>query len=402
MGVIGVVGVLSFHEGWDVVKVIKYPLMALKHRGNGQYFIATLSDDLRTGLVNDLEFKGFSGWTALACAYIDESSVGVVKCSDVTVAYCVEGQELKPEDVCGLVNNGKQPETQSSVIALTSDGRLMGFRPSGGLRNLALGAYGFDLAIISNETSAINAIGGSVRRFIEPGTLVTISRNSVEFNGGTGREGKVCSLELIYMARPDSEVDGHSVYAFRVSLAKRMAKGIRVNVDSVVGVPETGVLYAVKVGESLSKPVELALSIIERRRSALTSEITDKLSSIHLKVNPVVNAIRGKRLLLIDDSLVSGLTIKEISQALRHRAGVKEIHVAIASPRIVRRCPYGINMPPDEQLLANAFPNDEDLIKLLEVDSISWLQLSDLIEAAEDVGIRGGSLCIECFLRRRS
>jgi len=402
VGIVGVVGVLSFHEGWDVVKVIKYPLMALKHRGNGQYFIATLSNDLHAGLVNETEFKGFSGWAALACTYIDESSVGVVKCSNVTTAYCIEGQDLKPEDICSLVNEGKPPKAHSSVVALTSDGRLIGFRPSSGLRNLTLGAYGFDLAIISNETSAVNAIGGSVRRSIEPGVLVTVSRDNVEFNGVVNRDGKVCSLELIYMARPDSEVDEHSVYVFRVNLAKRIVKRIRVNVDSVVGVPETGVLYAVKVGESLGKPIELALSTIERRRSALTSEMMGKLSSIHLKVNPVVNAIRGKRILLIDDSLVSGLTIKEISQALRHRAGVKEIHVAIASPRIVKHCPYGVNMPPDEQLLANAFPNDEDLIKLLEVDSISWLQLSDLIEAAEDTGIRRGNLCVECFLRGKT
>lgn len=168
------------------------------------------------------------------------------------------------------------------------------------------------------------------------------------------------------------------------------------NFDVVIGMPETGVIYGLKVAEALRKPFEYALMNIERRRSALRKDLIDKLSSIHLKLSPVTSAVRGRRVLLIDDSLLTGLSIKEASQVLRHRAGVSEVHVAIASPRMVRSCPYGIDMPPNNQLLTNTF-NDEDAQKVLEVDSLTWLSLEDLYEAADEVGIGRGGICTYCM-----
>ncbi|MGC8544037.1 MAG: phosphoribosyltransferase family protein, partial [Vulcanisaeta sp.] len=111
-----------------------------------------------------------------------------------------------------------------------------------------------------------------------------------------------------------------------------------------------------------------------------------------------ISRVRGKRVLLVDDSLLTGLSVKETSQVLRHRAGSNEVHVAIASPKVVRSCPYGIDMPPDDELLANTF-NDEDAQKVLEVDSLTWVGLEDLYSVADELGIGKDNLCTHCFRR---
>lgn len=325
---------------------------------------------------------------------------GMVRCGDVHVAYCLEGLVIRPLDVCRLINNEAGPLQYTSLIALTSNGELIAHRPIAGLRNLVLGAYGFDLAMISNESSAIGALGGEVRTFIRPGSTVKINRLNLTIRNYLGSSrGRLCALEFIYLSRPDSEIDGHSVYEFRRALARLLAKRLadRVgDIDAVVGMPETGIIYGLKVAEALKRPFEYALISIERRRSALRKDILDRLASVHLKLSPVVSAIRAKRILLVDDSLLTGLSIKEASQVLRHRAGASEVHVAVASPRIVRPCPYGVDMPPSNQLLANTF-NDKSAQGVLEVDSLTWSTLEDLYVAASEVGIDRDGLCTYCF-----
>jgi amidophosphoribosyltransferase len=402
MGTAGLLGVLSFHEGWDIGDVIRYGLSALRHRGE-VYLVSVLSNEgLLTKRLDDVKDIDVNGWAGIACSATDDSVFGVIKCGNVDVAYCYEGQEINEGEICDIVLNGKAPGKSLVLLALTSNGHLVGYRSVDGRRALSLGAYGFDLAYMSNETAAISAAGGAVRTPVRPGSIIDISRYVVrELRAvNSDEDPKLCSLEFIYMSRADSEIDGHSVYAFRKALAQRLAARLRGRIadstDLVVGVPDTGTLYALKVGEALGKPVELALMNVERRRSAIMDEITTRRSIIHLKVNPIIKELRGRRVLLIDDSLLSGLTIKEVSQILRHRAGVREVHVGIASPRIARACPYGVTMPPTRTLLARVFREDKELIKVLEVDSITWASIDDLTNTARDVGITG-KLCMECF-----
>jgi len=404
MGTAGFLGVLSFHDGWDMSKVLKYGLLALRHRGETHWVSVLTNSGLAAKKLNEVGDIDVNGWAGIACSTTDDSLFGVVKCGDADVAYCYEGQGISEGEVCDIVLNGRAIEKSLTLLALTSNGRLVGYRSVDGRRTLALGAYGFDLAYISNETAAINAVGGAVRTFIRPGSVIDISRYVVRETRVVNHveNPRLCPLELIYLSRADSEVNGYSVYAFRKALARRLATRLRGktarDVDIVIGVPDTGILYALKVGEALGKPVELALMNIERRRSALIDESAMRQATVHLKITPVVKELRGKRVLLIDDSLLSGLTIKEVSQVLRHRAGVKEVHVGIASPRITKSCPYGVTMPPTEMLLTRVFRIDEELIKVLEVDSITWVLIDDLVNAARETGIME-ELCLECFLR---
>ncbi|WP_243679291.1 phosphoribosyltransferase family protein [Vulcanisaeta distributa] len=396
------VGVTSFHDGWNVSELMKYAVPVLRHRGDdGWAAIFSKGNGLTTFQVKEGN-NALSGEAGLLCLSTNSDSRGVVRCGDADVAYCLEGLVIRPEDVCRLIDNEVKALSYTSLIALTSNGELIAHRPITGLRNLVLGAYGFDLAMITNESSAIGALGGDVRTFIRPGSTIRVSRLNLSIIEGlnNSRGGRLCAVEFIYLSRPDSEIDGYSVYEFRRVLASKLAGRLMDRMsdfDVVIGMPETGVIYGIKVAEALRKPFEYALMNIERRRSALRKDLIDKLSSIHLKLSPVTSAVRGgKRVLLIDDSLLTGLSIKEASQVLRHRAGVSEIHVAIASPRIVRSCPYGVDMPPNNQLLTNTF-NDEDAQRVLEVDSLTWLSLEDLYEAADEVGIGRDYICTYCM-----
>jgi amidophosphoribosyltransferase len=305
----------------------------------------------------------------------------------------MEGRVADPREVCSVINGA--PLEYTTVLALTSSGEIVVSRASSGLRTMHLGSYGFDLALLSNETPGISIVGGSVRRSLRPGEVMRLSRFRVRSTGGIG-DGRFCALELIYISRNDSQIDGISTYGFRVELAERLASRIRVNVDSVVGVPDTGLLYGVKLAQALGRPADLSLVMTERRRSALIEDQLDRMASVQLKASPVVDSLRGRRVLLVDDSLISGLTIKTLSQLLRHRAGAREIHVAIASPRIVRQCPYGVNMPSEEYMLSNVF-SDEEITRIMEVDSVTWLEPEDLEHVGEKFGIQG-RICMECFL----
>ncbi|ADY02138.1 Amidophosphoribosyltransferase [Vulcanisaeta moutnovskia 768-28] len=393
---------ISFHEGWDVSKILRYALPALRHRGNDTAWVALLSNDNKF-IIREVREDGNipSGWAGLLCLYTNEASRGFIKCGNTDIAYCIEGIVVDPTEVCRLVTGDSKTLAYTSLIALTSDGELIAYRPITGLRNLVLGAYGFDLAIISNESSTINALGGEVRLFVSLGTIVRASRLNLSVSRVAGNfRGKRCIMEFIYLSRLDSEIDGYSVYEFRRALARRLALRLanKIDADVVIGMPETGIIYGIKVAEIMGKTFEYALLNIERHRSALREDILDKISSVHLKLSPVINVIKGKRVLLVDDSLLTGISIKEASQVLRHRAGAREVHVAIASPRIVRSCPYGIDMPPDNQLLANAFSNYADAQRVLEVDSLTWSDLNDLYAAADESGIGRDSLCTYCLV----
>ncbi len=320
MVVAGVIGVVSFHDGWDVGEILRYALPVLRHRGDDAWAVTLGKGGVLTGRQVRDEDQIPSGEAGLLCLGTDGDARDIVRCGHADVAYCLEGLIVRPQDVCRLINGEVKAFPYTSLVALTSDGELIAHRPITGLRGLAIGAYGFDLAMVSNESSAIDALGGDVRTFIRPGSTVRISRLNLTIQEGPGgSRGRLCAMEFIYLSRPDSVFDGHPIYEFRRALAVKLAGRLmgRVDdVDIVIGMPETGVIYGIKVAESLRKPFEYALINIERRRSALRRELLDKLSSIHLKLSPVTSAVSGRRVLLIDDSLLTGLSIKERPRSL--------------------------------------------------------------------------------------
>ena len=201
-------------------------------------------------------------------------------------------------------------------------------------------------------------------------------------------------MELIYLARPDSIIDGVEVYSFRRELGRVLAKNFEHKVDCVVGVPETALPYALGFSEEVGARLELGfVATGARRRSALQLNPLEKIVAIQLKMSPVKSVFRGKRVAVIDDSLVTGSTVKTVVQILRNRVGAKEVHVLIASPPIVGECPYGVLALKREELLA-ANLDRETTLKYIEADSLTWIPLKAFTEVAKKFGL---NMCARCF-----
>jgi amidophosphoribosyltransferase len=198
----------------------------------------------------------------------------------------------------------------------------------------------------------------------------------------------------LYLARHDAIVDGVSAYEFRKHLGRELAKYLESDVDVVVGVPETALPYAIGFAEVINKPFEMAfMATGGRRRSMLFSDPFEKIVSIHLKMNPIRGVLEGKRVALVDDSMVTGSTIKTVSQILRFRVGVPEVHLFIASPPLIMPCPFSVLRLDMKGLLAANL--SQSLARdYLEVDSLHWLSKEDVDRVASRFGLK---LCGKCF-----
>jgi len=282
-----------------------------------------------------------------------------------------------------------------TYVELRRDGVVIARRGTP-LWHLALGAHGFDFIVVATESAAIEILGGSLRRSLLPGETVEISEMYVR-SSREDTSGPLCALELIYTSRPDSRIDGVEVAAARERAARLLASKITFDVDVVTGIPETGAYYAASLAAALGKPYVPAFVVTERGRSALLDETLERVAAAQLKAGIIESAVRDRRVLLVDDSLISGMTIKLASQLLRHKAGALEVYAAIAAPPLRRRCPHGLKMPPESHMLFNAV-GPADAMHVLEVDGLVYLTPGELEAALGETGLQ---VCTLCMRRER-
>ncbi|MEM0249054.1 MAG: phosphoribosyltransferase family protein [Ignisphaera sp.] len=416
----GLLTIYAFDELWNLSNILRYGLMALQHRGS-QYYVACTneSNSLKCYEDEDIDVaKKISSHVTIASTYSYQTEnlfdvkksdgyeiVAIVDrpwsaISDFTSALVLSLKNSRNR-IDAFRNTIKTFQTDHSVsipslMVLTSDREVFVWRGPQGFTTFALGSYGFDMAIASSESVAIDILGGDLKRFLGCGEGVYISRYlfktfSTDFSNG---HSGVCLFELLYLSRHDSIVHGISVYEFRKALGTELAKYLDREVDVVVGVPETALPYAIGFANSIQKAFDMAfVATGGRRRSMLASDPFEKIVAIHLKMNPIRSSLEGKRIAIVDDSMVTGSTMKTVSQILRFRVGVKEIHLFIASPPLVHGCPYNV-MRLDVQNLLAANLSKELAKSYLEVDSLHWLSKEDVDRVARRFGIR---FCGKCF-----
>ncbi|MEM1570869.1 phosphoribosyltransferase family protein [Pyrobaculum sp.] len=375
----GLLAIYSFAGEINLYPLVYYGLRAMANRGEvavayllGRRGLERLEVDLSREEPRDVR-----GVAAVGCVYTED-------CCRVEgdVAYCAFGRgEVKPG----------APSDAAAYVALTADGVLYAYRPPR-LWHLAVGVHGFDFALIATETAAIEVLGGEVRRSLRGGELLKITRLGVVSTGGE-QPGEVCAMEYVYSSRLDSEIDGVEVAEVRARLGEALAAKVKNSLDVIVGVPDTGLYYAAWVAEKLGVRHVPGFVSTVRKRSALLDDVRDRVSAIQLKANVVKHAARGMRVLVIDDSLISGLTLRHIAQLLRLRAGAKEVHAAVAAPPLRSQCPYGVKMPPDSHMVFNHLQQDT-VTKALELDGLYYLTLEEFQRA---IGVR---VCTLCFKRR--
>ena len=421
----GIFSVYAFDEVWRVAKIVYYGLMALNHRGQSGCGMCLYSGKL-TVLESDIGYVDVAfnveelidkeGWIGLGWVYSSTGKTAKTIRVDSGSSICIFYQTLSDHEVekvgkilqifrkdvdkgTELLNElSRELRKPISFIMLTEDGDLYAYRDPSGLKPIHIGAYGFDLGIISTESSAIECVGGDPRADLTPGSTIHFSKYYVERSTvQDAKNRKYCALEYIYYSRLDSTVDNIAIYEFRRALSQIVARRAPVNVDVVIGVPETGIVYALEISKIIGR--EFCLGFVQtgrRVRSALVQDYLERLIGVQLKMSPIRSVMQGKSILLVDDSLLKGVTLRSIVQYLRNRVGVREIHVLVASPPIKYECPFGMDVPSRQELLC-ANVSLEDLPKVLDVDSITFASLEDLYDAFSRFGVKREHICTYCM-----
>ncbi len=290
-----------------------------------------------------------------------------------------------------------QVEGAYSLVAITQK-KLIGARDPWGIRPLILGRIG-DSYVLTSETCALDIIGADFVRDIESGEIVIIDEmglHSVKpFNK---RQQRFCIFEYIYFARPDSHLEGRNVYDVRKSIGAELARESHVDANVVVPVPDSGVPSAIGYAQEAGIPFELG--IIRNHYVGRTFiEPTDQIRhlGVRLKHNANTGYLKGKRVVLIDDSIVRGTTSMKIVEMVRS-AGAKEVHMRISSPPTTHSCFYGIDTPEKQELLAGRY-DIQGMADLINVDSLAFISIDGLYRS---VGLKGRNndtpqFCDACF-----
>lgn len=277
-------------------------------------------------------------------------------------------------------------------FAILTKNRIYAMRDKYGIKPLAIGKLNGGY-VVSSETCAFELVGAEYIRDVEPGELVTLDAHGIRsLKYSRFKKYKMCSMEYIYIARPDSVIDGCSVYGFRKDVGRHLADECPADADIVVGVPDSGLSAAAGYAERSGIPMETGL--IKNRYVARTfiqpsQQMREK--SVQMKLSAVRSVVSGKRLVLVDDSIVRGTTCLKIVKLLR-AAGAREVHVRIASPMMTHPCYYGVDTSTKEELLCSSRTLEEACRKI-EADTLGFVSCGAMVESA-----RGCSeLCMACF-----
>lgn len=446
----GVVGI--FAPGEDVARLTYYALYALQHRGqesagiaiaDGQTVVVYKELGLVSQVFDETVLRSLKGHLSIGhCRYSTtgsttwENAQPSYKSSaagQIAVAHngnLVNSMELKST----LAEAGGDPTPRRARLASSSDtdlvaahiartsggdaqaamlevlpklsgafsftvmdeGRVYAARDPHGFRPLAIGRLGDGGWIVASETCALDLLGARFIRDVEPGELVTISEKGLESDRFTDATPATCLFEHIYFARPDSTLMGQNVYASRYRMGQELAEEFPVAVDLVMPVPDSGVPAA--QGFAQGSGIPYGEGFVKNRYVGRTFiQPTDAMrqQGIRMKLNPLREVIAGKKVVVIDDSIVRGNTTRQIVGMLRE-AGAREVHLRISSPPIKWPCFYGIDMPDQDELIG-ARLSVEEIRAHVGADSLAYLSLERAIKATQ---IPADSFCTACFSSR--
>jgi amidophosphoribosyltransferase len=311
-----------------------------------------------------------------------------------TIAYLIARERLNTGTVEEAVVRTMNHLKGGYSVVMMSPRKLIGFRDPYGFHPLVLGKRD-NTYIISSETCALDTVGAEFIRDIEPGEVVTITKDGEVHSDRTNclpKEKRArCIFEYIYFARNDSYIDDISVYNARIKAGKFLAMDSPVEADLVVGVPESG--NAAAKGYSIESGIEFGQAFVKNTyvgRTFIKPRQSARESSVRVKLNALREVVKGKRIIMIDDSIVRGTTSAQIVKMLRD-AGAKEVHVRISSPPFLWPCYFGIDVPAREQLIAYN-RSVEEIREIIGADSLAYLEIDRLHQMVD-----GTEICTGCF-----
>lgn len=281
-----------------------------------------------------------------------------------------------------------------SCVVMTAT-KLIAFRDPNGFRPLCLGKTDDGAYVVASESCALDTLGAQFIRDIKPGEIVVISTDGVKsIQTHCGKKGNICVFEYIYFARPDSVIEGSSVEHARMRAGAYLAKEHPVDADIVIGVPDSGLDAA--LGYAYESGIPYGIGFIKNRyigRSFIQPSQNQREDAVRIKLNVVKENINGKRVIMIDDSIVRGTTCARIVRLLRE-AGAKEVHMRVSSPPFKYPCFFGTDVDSQENLIACKFDSIQDIAEEIGVDSLGYLSVDATNKLAEksDCGF-----CNGCF-----
>ena len=307
------------------------------------------------------------------------------------IAYHIARQRVTSGTVEEAVKKALMKIKGSYSLIVMSPRKLIGARDPYGFRPLCIGKRD-NAYILASESCALDTIGATFVRDVEPGEIVVITPDGmVSHKDLCQKEHGRCIFEYIYFARPDSVLDGMSVYRSRIIAGRCLAKDSPVDADMVVGVPESG--NAAALGYSLESGIPYGTAFVKNGyvgRTFIKPKQSQRESSVRVKLNVLADAVRGKRVIMIDDSIVRGTTSDRIVGMLKE-AGATEVHVRISSPPFLYPCYFGTDVPDSDQLIAYN-RSIEEIRDIIGADSLAYLDISRLSELTG-----GKQFCHGCF-----
>ncbi len=309
------------------------------------------------------------------------------------IAYHIARERLNSKTVQEAVGRACRKVKGAYALVVMSPRKLIGARDPYGFKPLVLGKRD-NAYVLASESCALDTVGATYIRDIEPGEVVTITPDGIESDKSMcipkEKEGR-CIFEYIYFARPDSQIDGVSVYASRIKAGRFLAIDSPVDADVVVGVPESG--NAAAMGYAMESGIPYGTAFVKNSyvgRTFIKPKQSSRESAVRIKLNALREAVEGKRVIMIDDSIVRGTTSDQIVSMLK-KAGAKEVHVRISSPPFLWPCYFGTDVPAREQLIAYN-RSVEEIREIIGADSLGYLKIERLEELVD-----GLSICKGCF-----
>lgn len=310
-----------------------------------------------------------------------------------TIAYMITRERLTAPSIEDAVSHAMNSLEGAYSLILMSSAKMIAVRDPYGFRPLCYGKMPDGSYVIASESCALTAVGAELVRDLLPGEILVFSEQGIESRREHCgiRKQKTCIFEYIYFARPDSVIDKISVSAARIQAGKILAQKKPVRADLVIGVPDSGLDAA--LGFSQASGIPYGIGLVKNKyigRTFISPGEKERLDLVRMKLSPIISAIRGKRVVLIDDSIVRGTTSKQIVNLLRE-AGAKEIHMRISAPPFLHPCYYGTDIDSEENLIASHH-GEEEIADLIGADSLGYLPLECLHEL-----IGNHAYCDACF-----
>ncbi len=309
------------------------------------------------------------------------------------IAYLVARERINAKTAQEAVTNAMKKLKGAYALVISSPRKLIGARDPFGFKPLCIGKRD-NAYILASETCALDTIGAEFVRDVLPGEVVTIDKDGIKSDTSMclpkAKEAR-CVFEYIYFARPDSNFDGVSVYHSRIMAGRFLAMDSPVEADVVVGVPESG--NAAAMGYAMESGIPYGTAFVKNSyvgRTFIKPQQKSRESSVRIKLNVLKEAVCGKRVIMIDDSIVRGTTSDRIVQMLKD-AGATEVHVRISSPPFLYECYFGTDIPSRDQLIAHN-RTIEEINEIIGADSLGYLRVERLKEIAGGLGI-----CTGCF-----